>query len=213
MEISVTRALVALKRLDVRIDNAITRGMFSNVMTGSGAHAKIPGTTKTVTDIQRTIQGDFDSVVALLAHKSELKSKIVLSNATTRIMIMNRDVTVAEAIEMKVAINQTKQFVARLRLSLAQSRNSVITMNVKMEDNIEKLLSSMFGSDRTSVEVTEIETVTSTQKAMKESFVVAEDFTESRIIEMDKQIETIESEIDFILSESNSRTMIEINLI
>ena len=103
-KISVTRALVELKRLDERIGKAISGGLFIARTVGRDTNKKVVGSSDSVAAVEKRIQGSFDKVTSLITNREKIKSALVMSNATTHVSIMGRNVTVAEAIELKSTV-------------------------------------------------------------------------------------------------------------
>ena len=100
---SIHQALSELKLLDSRIERAINSGRF--IGTKKLVESKVSQTRTTVKDFNVSAKADLESVRALIERRSEIKSKIVASNAKTKVTIGGTKYTVAEAIERKSSIS------------------------------------------------------------------------------------------------------------
>src|ERR1035437_8401176 len=132
-QISVTRALVELKRLDERISKAISGGLFVARTIGRDTNKKVIGSSDTVASVEAKIHGSFDKVNSLIVNRERIKSAIVLSNANTKVKILGRDVTVAEAIELKSTVAFRTQFLETMRRQLTGERQQVEKASIVLD--------------------------------------------------------------------------------
>lgn len=211
-EISITRALVDLKRFEDRINSAITNGKFIARTIGRNANKKVVGSTSTVADAMKQIQGSYDKVAALFKNRETIKKAIVLSNATTKVKVLNREMTVAEAIELKSTVRFRSQLLAVLKSQLTLERNNVAKSETALEDEIEKALTAAYGSERAKLDQDTLKGVAELRRDQKEQAVLGTELIEAKIIELEAEILDITSEIDFVLSESNAKTTVTVDL-
>lgn len=210
-KISITRALVELKRYDQRIAQALNAVFVARVQ-GRGANRKVVGTQDTVTASEAKIKGNFDKVDALIANRAALKSAIVLSNATVKVKVLGREVSVAEAIELKTSVNQRQQYLGVLRSQNVQTKQYVEKANIDLQTKIDVSLNNIYGSDKAKVTSEMVAMVSDPQKDQYEQSALDPSGIEARIEKLQAEILEVESELDFILSESNARTEIEVEI-
>lgn len=211
-KISVTRALVELKRLDERINKAITGGLFVARTVGRDANKKVVGSSDTVTAVEQRIQGSFDKVASLIANREKIKSALVLSNATTRVTVLGRTMTVAEAIELKSTVAFRTSYVTTLRHQLLQERAQVERANIALDAEIETSLNALYGADRTKIDAETAKSVGEVKKSQKEVALLDPSKIETKIEAVEADILNLSSELDFVLSESNAKTELEVDL-
>lgn len=211
-KISVTRALVELKRLDERITKAIASGVFVARTVGRDTNKKVVGSSDSVTAVEQKIQGSFDRVTSLISNREAIKSALVMSNATTRVKVMGRDLTVAEAIELKSTVAFRTSYVNTLRAQLLQERAHVDRANTMLDAEIETSLNALYGTDRTKIDAETAKSVAEVKKSQKEAALLDAGKIETKIEAVEADILNLSSELDFVLSESNARTEIEVNL-
>lgn len=208
-KISVTRGLVELKTLNDRIGRAIGQGTFVSTVVGHGAQRKSLD-FPSVTDLENKIKGSFDSVNALILEREKIKSAIVLSNATTMVQLMNRTMTVAEAIELKTTVDFRTSYLNTLRTQLMQSRSRVSVDNAKLEVKIETLLTTLYGSEKTKVDQASVAAVSDPQRNQHEVTLFDPSNITAKIEQLQNEVDILTGEIDFVLSESNAKTEIEV---
>lgn len=208
-KISVTRALVELKTLGDRINRAIAQGTFVSTVVGHGNQRKSLD-FPSVVDLENKIKGSFDSVNALIFEREKIKSAIVLSNANTMVQLMNRTMTVAEAIELKATVDFRNTYLNTLRSQLTNSRNRATVDNAKLETKIETLLTTLYGSEKTKVDQASVAAVSDPQRNQHEVTLFDPCSISAKIEQLQNEVEVLTSEIDFVLSESNAKTEIEV---
>lgn len=211
-QISVTRALTELKRLDGRITNAIGNGTFVSLLIGRGNNQKPINSNDTKEDKKRQIQKSFDQVTSLIKNYQNLKSAIILSNASTYVTIAGEKKTVAEVIEMKNSIEYMKSFHECLRSSYVAACNNRDNINQKLEESIDNLLAEAIRSEKGKFDKSVEELISNSQRDQKEANLLDPIKIEDKISFYRDKVETFLSEVDFVLSESNARTMITVDL-
>lgn len=210
-KISITRALVELKRLDARIDRAISSGVFSAVQLGTdNATAKVMNSQKSVEDVKKEINASFQSVDSLIANRSELKAAIVASNAVTTVELAGTRMTVAAAIELKATLLTRKTYLAGVRTQLASAKTLADRANVKMNEEILAATNALLGGQKEVKDTAMVDAIAATQRKQKEASVIQQSFVETRMKELEDVVLNIETELDFVLSESNALTVVEI---
>lgn len=212
--ISVTRALVELKRLDGRIGNAIASGIFIGVSTGRGdkrrASSPVAGT---VTAVENQIQGSFDQVEKLIQMRQKLKSAIVTSNAVTKVIVLGQEMTVAEAIEQKSSIGNLQSYSYALEAQIKKARLTVDAQNSQLDSKIEQLVNTVYGSDKTKIDPSVYDAVATPQKNDKESALIDPKGADAVLSALRERISQLESTIDYVLSEANAKATIEVDMI
>ena len=211
-QISVTRALVELKRLDDKIARAISEGTFIARTIGRDTNKKVVGMNDTITAVEQKIQGSFDKVAGLIKNRESIKSAIVLSNANTRVKILDRDVTVAEAIELKSTVAFRTKFLNTLRAQLTNERTQIDRATILLDQEIETSLNALYGAERTKIDTDTVKSVSDVKKSQKEQVLLDSGKIEQKIQEVENDILNLTSELDFVLSESNAKTVISVDL-
>lgn len=212
MQMTVTRALVELKRLDDRINSAISQGVFVGVTVGKDAQRKVVNSHISVSEAESQIKGSFDTVEQLIANRQKIKSAVVLSNAQTKVTVLGREMSVAEAIELKSTITFRTVFANTLKRQSQAAQLAVNDLQTKLDDAIERGVTTLYGSDKSKVDAGAYEVVATPQRSSKQPAVLDPQKISEKIVKVEKEISDLSSEVDFILSESNARTTIEVDI-
>jgi len=187
---------VELKTLDKRIQKTITESVFCSI----SGELRQPD--------QRAVkaQSHYDQSRDLMSRRVKLKSAIVTSNANTKIRVCGMDLTVAEAIELKSSIKNYKSLLSQMRRQYGDSVNSIERENARARTTLENSLSRS-NEDKDKINVAEY-----SRQYMKVHGVKLFDpiKVQDKIEELDKFVTEFESEVDFVLSERNATTLIEI---
>lgn len=206
VKMSIHRALGELKTYDHKIKNA-TQEVF--IGSNKKSNEKIGG--KSIEQFSSMIQGNMDSVKALMENKKRIKSAIVMSNATTKVEIAGVEYTVADAIERKSAVALEEVFLHNLQTQYIRERGRVENENQTLPNKLENYLQSVLGdkSSRTAQDIDE-HTKLFMQKNTYELIDPAN--VEDYVKTLARDILDFKNEVDYVLSESNATTFVEVDL-
>lgn len=207
MEISVQRALTELKGLDDRIRKATNKRFIGRKKKSADA---VYNTTLNVESFNVDLDANYQSVTDLIARRNKMKAAVVLSNATTQVMIGKDLMTVAEAIERKESITYDKNLLRELKRQYEATITNVANENAMVEKDIKDNISLIISKDKTIDIAKEIEIITESTKAQREWEVIDPLDLKSKIEALEERIQTFEEEVDYVLSTSNVQTMIEV---
>ena len=207
---SVTRALVEIKSLDRKIQNAASNSAFVSYSVGQGAYKKVPNSTPE--KIEQRIKSDVQSLEQLIKNRQKIKAAIVQSNAATTVRLNGSDISVAEAIELKGTAKVKREIVQAMQRQFMAANNQVEALNQKVEQSIEAAINTVYGNEKGKVDESMYNSVAKPQKEQKEAALVDPCDIQAKIKSLQDEIELLETEVDFILSESNARTVISVDL-
>lgn len=197
-QISITRALNELKLLDKRISKHIQSSVFVTHEVNKKVNAKV-----------FTPKEDLQSINDLIQRRQIIKSKIMESNAITKVTIAGKTMTVVEAIELKESIKYKKELRDRIAHQVRRARKEIEDINEVAQGRLDSLLQANFGK--------ESKTKDSEMEAISKPFLERNEAKEldplgidSVYEKLENEIDDFENEVDFVLSESNSLTKIEI---
>lgn len=201
--ISVNRALSELKLVTKKIEQKtgkiVVAGGFKNSATKDENDAFIK-------EAKSSIQQAKD----LLERRNKLKQAIVMSNATTKVSIDGKEMTVAEAIEKKASIELTKEFSKKLREEYYGNKNGVEQHNTKVSADADKKADVALGAATEGDKGVAYKAIVDAYKLENGAKLVAPEGIEKEIEDLQDEIDNFESEVDFVLSESNVKTMIDV---
>lgn len=197
-KISITRALNELKLLDKRITKKTANGTFMGIEVGGVQ--QYPNFSPVE---------DYNSVVDLIERRGSIKGAIMNSNATTDVTIGGNTMKVVDAIEMKNSIKYYKDLLSKLKSEARQTRAQIAEGNEDVFNRLDRLLVANFGKESKSKD--------SEYEAIAKPFLAKNEYVEAdplgindKIEDLEEFIDNFESEVDFVLSESNAVTMIQV---
>lgn len=211
-QISVTRALVELKRSEDVINRATTEGLFIAQTVGMDQNRKVLQSQDSVQVTTDKIVASFQKVEQAIANRAALKSAIVLSNATTIVQLGGKSMTVAEAIELKSSVQFKRLLLNVLRQRKNSAETNVFTSNNLVDELIQKHLTSVYGAEKSKISDETVKAIADPQYATKKAALLDPCTIAKKIEELQEEISVIESELDFVLSESNAKTEITVEL-
>lgn len=206
VRMSITRALNELSLLESRISRAISESNFSTYKKASSKN--VLNGRKTVEEFSQEAKSSLQSVQALIERRRQIKELIVASNATTKITVGSKEYTVASAIERKTSIELDKMLLNKLVSSFASSMSNVERANDKLENEINMLNTTYLGKENAISE--SMLKMNEDYREQNKTVLIDPLNLESLISKMKNEIEEFESEIDFVLSESNATNFIEV---
>lgn len=207
MKITVTRALAELKLLDARIRKEIQELMAIDVYQKRSKRAL--HTNISVDEFEKKAKANFQKVNDLMNRRKKMKALVLSSNAKIKVKVNDEEFTVSEAIEYKSTIEYESILLKKLRLQFSEKSNQVMTSKAELDQKVETMLIQNLGKE---------------VKADREAWdAIAKPFIEKNellltdplklseyIKNLEDRVQTFKTEIDFVLSESNARTEIEI---
>jgi hypothetical protein len=201
MTISVTQALAELKLLRRRIQSATQGSEF--IVLRHKRDVLVPA------DFATSARAAYQSYTDLLARYKAIKSAIVLSNAATVVTIAGVEYTVADAVERKRAIDFEKEMLVTLQHQYDSVTKKYESHTAAEILRVERLLQSELSKDsKTNVEV--IAQLTETFLNQNKAEILDPLDVKALIARMTRSIEDFETKVDWVLSESNGRTMIPV---
>lgn len=209
-KISVTRALTEVKVLTDRISRAIGEGVYVSVVKGIGEHAKPNVAGETVESLTARIDASFKTVESLTVRRDSIKAAIISSNATTEVTIAGKKMTVAEAIDRKSTVNLHRMLLDVMRRQYTMAQGAVDQMNAKLQGEIDQLITSLVGKDKSKVDEAQINALTAPLRNERQGALLDPKGILSIIGTKTTELEQFMAEVDFVLSEANAKTEIEI---
>ena len=193
--ITVTEGLTELKLLDARIDKAIVNANFCGAAKKSSD--RIGAVSKET--FKDRCKADFQSVTDLIKNHAELKSKIVLSNAITKITVNGVEMTRAEGIERKNSIEYEQNLLHKMKLDYAAATTLVDKENKKVDEKVDSLLTTLVGKDSAKKLTTE------EQDAVVKPYRLQNEYEFVDQIDLYDKIQKLEADIDGFLSNIDSQ--------
>lgn len=201
-ELTITRALAELKLLDKRITKKIESSNF--ISWKSRKNNNFNSDAFTANSI-----ADYQSILDLVNRRNRIKSAMILSNANTKVMLGENEITVAEVIERKQNVQYWKSLYEKLRMNRESTMNTVERNNQQMESELHRILELNFGkTSSTKTNSDDIENISKAYRESNKSEIVDPIGIDQKMKDLEKLVDEYEREANFVLSESNATTKI-----
>jgi hypothetical protein len=201
MIISITQALAELKLFDKRIQKVVDDFTCADFKTKSHP--------LDLEKFSKTAHAEYQSFLDLVKRRDTMKRAVVSSNAATRVKVGTWEGTVAEAIEYKTSIFYKKRLLDIMRAQLLTAKAQFKVQQESVDERLEKLLHSELGKDVK----TSPDTITALTNSFRENnkveLVDPLDLSQ-KTNELEEEIETFETNVDWVLSEVNGKTLIQV---
>lgn len=209
-EISITRALSELKLLDSRIKDRIQEFMPCYVTKGRGDRQTVVNANLTPQAASDKIRAATQTVMDLMNRRDAIKAAIMASNATTLVEINKESMTVMTAIERKRSIEYNQLLLQRTRAIHTHCIKQMELGNTKLSEQIDTAVTAAYSNDKGKVTPEQYAAVAMPRLNEHELSVLDPIKLDSFIQNLDDKITGFVSEVDFVLSESNAKTLISI---
>ena len=210
--LSVQEALNELKVLDKRIERKLGDTKYVGVV--QEGKLVYPASSKGDKDkFISDAKSSIDSLLDLIAYRHALKAGVLRSNALTEIVIGDKKMTVAEAIDYKTSIQSEKDLVQTLVNDLTQATTKMTRINNDIDTALEKKQNSLLSSEKDEKSAEFVKFLK--EQAEREKATVLElevgkalvsDYTKAKL----DSIEQFEQTVDFKLTASNVSTGITV---
>lgn len=195
-KLTLTQVLTELKMLDKRIEKRINESRFCDILIGEQLSNK-----RNKQEVTNEIKASLQSIKDLIDRRLRLKSALNQANATTKLIIADKTLTIAEAIDLKTSINHSQLLLNKLK---SEKRNADVAI-AQQNEKVEAQLSQMKSEENNK-----------TSNEFMESYIKQFGATLFDILKIDTEIDKLEEyidkftcEVDFKLSEINALTSIE----
>lgn len=210
--LTVQEALNQLKVLDKRIERKLGDTKYVGVV--QEGKLVYPASSKGDKDkFISDAKSSIDSLLDLIAYRHALKAGVLRSNALTEVVIGDKKMTVAEAIDYKTSIQSEKDFVQTLVDDLNQATTKMTRINEDIDTALEKKQNSLLSSekdDKSSEFIKFLKEQAEREKAtvleLEVGKALVSDYTKAKL----DSIEQFEQTVDFKLTASNVSTEITV---
>lgn len=205
VKMTLTRLLNEIKLAKARLEKKQNEDVkYFDVMTG--------GKLKTYTSetvMKSTVTAHFQSIKDLSNLIDKYKSLLFNANNTTKVTIKGKEYTISEAIAKKEMVIGEQTFVKNIRRQLQQTELSVQNANNQAEYNLTEMLKNNLNKEK-KAEVADMESVTKFFRESNKTTLIDAGGAKKYLEDKELEIEEFLSDIDFSLSEINSKTEVEI---
>lgn len=209
-QISITRALTEVKNLGEQINKFVTSNRFVAVAKGKGDRKVVPGLNKTVSEVEATLKSNLQQVQDLIKRRKTLKDLIQQSNAYTCVVIAGESMTVQQAIERKQSIGYEKALYEAVRQQFVNGLNEVQRQQMQLDAQIDKAVEAAYANDKTKISAEQYDLIAMPRRNEHEPSLIDPLDCDKWLRETGEQLNAFITEVDFVLSESNAKTTVEV---
>ena len=210
-KMTVHKALAELKTIDARIEKAIRECTY--VLAVKHSAEKINGMT--IKNFKEKMSSGYQKGTDLIARRDAIKRAVVLSNAITKVVVGDKEMTICEAIDAKNHSMEFKKTLltyinsAYVKAQAELERNSGETLEKKAEQYVLAVIAAQPKDSKMSVD-------SDAMKALRKTYIenntydLVDPLDVTKVMEeLDAEINEFNAEIDAALSVSNALTVIE----
>ena len=209
-KISITRALTEIKNLQDQINKATQSAVFCVVAKGRGDRKSLIGTSRSVTAAEESIKSVYQKITDLITRRRALKAAVQASNAKTEVIVGGTAMLVADAIERKNSIDFELNMFNAMRQQWTTGVSKIEQLNATLNNQIETAVTAAYNNDKGKVTEDQYAAVANPRLNEHEASLIDPLHLADLIEEQHEKLNGFLMEVDFVLSESNAKTEIEI---
>lgn len=196
------RALAEKKMLEKRINNILSS--FEPVGTKKGSDSKVYESKINVEDFGKNVRAKYQQIQDLIYNYNSLDKAIVLSNAATKVVIGDKEYTVADAIKRKDNIDFEQDLLRQMKSSYSRGLQNVNNRNQEVERRLDEQTINMEKQDK--------EQWSNVYRKQNEWSLIDPIGISDEIEKLETEINEFLTEVDYALSTSNAITIVEVEL-
>lgn len=207
MKYTITRALAELTTLKDKHQKEVNR--MNLIAVKQGAKIRKPNSSYNEKSFIEQANQSYQSVLDIERRILSIKNQIDASNFTTKIKIGDTEMTVQEALNMKRLIELKQNRLYYLKSMKQRAQTDFDAGNEENRRRIEKMSQDQMSNGSSKAGDAEKEIVESVEKIYKMDFIDPVNLSDE-IEKLENEIAEFNNNIDYVLSESNSTTYIEV---
>lgn len=206
VKISMHRLLGMLKANEDIINKANNKSFVHLYVKSQGKVAGVPAR-----EVDKEIKAEYQSVRKLIKNNSILRAARAVSNAQTIVSISGKEYTVADAIARKQNLDFEKNLLKTLVTQYASVRRSYDIERDNLTEATSRYIASLI-NDKSVVSADKIAQLEKDYRELHEKQILDPIGIAEEIKKLEKDINDFETEVDYVLSDSNASTFVEVDL-
>ena len=200
------RLLGMLKANEDIINKANNRNFLHLYVKSQGKVAGVPAR-----EVDKEIKAEYQSVRKLLKNNNILRAARALSNSQTIVSIGGKNYTVADAIARKQNLEFEKNLLKTLVTQYASIRRLYDIERDNLTDATSRYIAGLI-NDKSAVSADKIAQLEKDYRELHEKEILDPIGIAEEIKKLEQEIRAFETEVDYVLSDSNASTFVEVNL-
>ena len=206
IKISMHRLLGMLKANEDIINKANEKTFVHLYVKSQG---KVAGVS--AREVDKEIKSEYQSVRKLIKNNNILRAARALSNAQTVVTISGKEYTVADAIARKQNLDSEKNLLNALFTQYSYVRREYDIERDKLKEATSRYIASLL-TDKSVVSADKIAQLEKDYRELHEKEILDPIGIAEEIKKLEKEIKDFETEVDYVLSDSNASTIVEVDL-
>jgi hypothetical protein len=207
MKYTITRALAELTTLKDKHQKEVNK--MNLIAVKQGAKIRKPNSSYSEKSFIEQANQSYQSVLDIERRILSIKNQIDASNFITKVKIGDTEMTVQEALNMKRLIELKQNRLYYLKIMKQKAQMDFDAGNEENRRRIEKMSQDQMSNGSSKAGDAEKEIVESVEKIYKMDFIDPINLSDE-IEKLENEIAEFNNNIDYVLSESNSTTYIEV---
>ncbi len=207
-QMTLTRALNEVKLTEKKIAGLTDKMTGWTIITKNG---KITSSKYDNLDqFESTVKTNKDKVNTLIDYRNKVKRALIAANNVTQVTIGGKTMTIADAIDRKAFATTELNLYRKISLDVKNTQNQFDAEQRKVDMKVDDLINTALEGDGKK----DPEVVKGIEKSVRENnkFVLEDKNKITQWVETSiEEVEEFLNEVDFVLSEVNAKTTIEID--
>ena len=162
-------------------------------------------------EVDKDIKAEYQSVRKLIKNNNILRAARALSNAQTVVTISGQEYTVADAIARKQNLDFEKNLLNTLINQYSNVRRYYDNERDSLKESTSRYIAGLL-TDKSVVSADKIAQLEKDYRELHEKEILDPIGIAEEIKKLEKEIKDFETEVDYVLSDSNASTLVEVDL-
>lgn len=199
------RVLSELKTLDKRINSGVSNLNVIGIKKGDKFISPV-----SEEEFTNNAKSEVESVEALIQRRFDLKRALIMANATNKVVIAGKEMTIAEAIDYKTVNTYKETEYKRLNRLYQEALGKFETESRKNEEKLEQLILNATGKETSKADAATVESLTKSFNETNGIKFVDPIGLKQKLDSLREEIDSFQSEVDAVLSEANATVVVEV---
>lgn len=204
-KMTIHRALSELKLIGAKIE----KGIEELNPSGIAQSGKLVNGLYIKDEFEKNATAKFQSVIDLIDRRNKMKSAIVQANGVTKINVAGKEMTIADAINLKTVIVYKTSLINSLTKKHATAKANLEKNNTKIDENALQLAQVALGKQGVKIGDNDAQAVIDPYLKANRFELIDPIGVEKKAEELTKDISDFAAEVDAVLSEINAVTFIQ----
>lgn len=211
--LSITRVMASLKSLDARLNQAINAGPYMALSKGATNPVLVNVAYSDVASFESASKANYDSIVKLMDNRNKLRAALTQSNALVKVKVGGVERSIAETLEYRRSVVPVMtSFIELLKAQLGKFTTLKDSADKQLEETIERQSTAMTGQGTAKADPGFLTTLRGQLESNLKTNLVDPLGLRAVIEKHQKELDSFLLEVDYVLSEINATTTVDVDL-